>query len=105
MVNSKPYTILAISLMIKFQSVKTLTEEQQKIFDSETGQLEHEFYNVSNEFIESMGFRFIRFHQMANLRGDDAELLVFEDAADRKIVKLTVTQFTNSEGDLTHISC
>ncbi|MHC1774120.1 MAG: hypothetical protein AB9834_01785 [Lentimicrobium sp.] len=85
--------------------MRTLTEEQQKIFDSETFQLEHEFFSVSNEFIEALGFKFVRFHQMKNLRGDEAELEIFEDATGRKFVKLCVTQFTHTEGDLLHNSC
>lgn len=85
--------------------MRTLTEDQQKIFDSETSQLDHEFFSVSSVFIEALGFKFVRFHKMKNLRGDDAELEVFEDAAGRKIVKLCVIQFTHTEGDLLHKSC
>ncbi|MFH1119704.1 MAG: hypothetical protein V1775_07755 [Bacteroidota bacterium] len=85
--------------------MKTLTEEQQLIFDKETENLEHKFLNVSSQFIESLEFKSVRFHEMANLRGDEADLEVFEDAAGRKIARLCVTQFTNTEGDLLHISC
>ncbi|MBK6345467.1 MAG: hypothetical protein IPN08_12535 [Bacteroidales bacterium] len=85
--------------------MKTLTEEQQLIFDKETENLEHTFLNVSSQYIESLGFKSVRFHEMANLRGDEADLEVFEDNAGQRIAKLCVTQFTHTEGDLLHISC
>jgi hypothetical protein len=85
--------------------MKTLTEEQQLIFDKETENLEHIFINVSSQFIESLGFKSVRFHEMANLRGDEADLEVFVDSAGQRIAKLCVTQFTRTEGDLLHISC
>lgn len=85
--------------------MKTLNETQQLIFDEETNGLECAGFNVSADFIESMGFRFLRYHKLANLNGDDAELEVYEDLKGRKFVKLCVTQFTHTEGDLLHQSC
>ena len=85
--------------------MKTLTEAQQRLFDKETNGLLQRYLNVSPEFIESLGFRLTRVHQLQNLRGDEAELEVFENDEGRRIVKLCVTQVTHSEGDLLHISC
>jgi len=85
--------------------MKTLNAAQQLIFDSETQGLEHAHYSVSADFIKSIGFKFLRYHKLANFNGDDAELEVFEDSAGRKIVKICVTQFTHSEGELLHQSC
>ncbi|NTW25258.1 MAG: hypothetical protein HGA37_11190 [Lentimicrobium sp.] len=85
--------------------MKTLNEAQQLIFDAETTGLEYAGYSLSSAFIESLGFRFLRYHKLANLKGDDAELEVYEDLKGRKIVKLCVTQYTHSEGDLLHQSC
>jgi len=85
--------------------VKTLTEEQQQLFDTETSGLLQRYVNVSYEFIESLGFRLVRVHSLQNQKGDEAELEVFENDEGKRIVKLCVTQFTHSEGDLLHISC
>ncbi|MCD6661106.1 MAG: hypothetical protein LT105_13165 [Lentimicrobium sp.] len=85
--------------------MKTLTPEQQLLFDSETAGLQHAYINVSQEFITSLGFDMVRYHEIANLRGDEAELEVYEDKQGRKIIMLIVTQVTASEGDLLHISC
>lgn len=85
--------------------MKTLNEAQQLIFDSETKGLEHANYSISAAFLESIGFKFSRYHKLANLNGDDAELEVYENFNGRKIVKLCVTQFTHSEGELLHQSC
>ncbi|HPG33829.1 MAG: hypothetical protein H6541_06125 [Lentimicrobiaceae bacterium] len=85
--------------------MKAMTEDQQKIFDSETLGLEAVSLNPAADFIESMGFKFARYIQLANYRGDDAELEVYEDGQGKKIVKLCVIQRTYSEGDLFHHSC
>lgn len=81
------------------------TSEQQKIFDNETQSLESSVYNVSGSFIESLGFQLVRIHTLTNLKGDEAELEVYEDGKGGRIVKLCVTQVTHSEGELYHISC
>lgn len=85
--------------------MKTLTSEQQQLFDTETAGLAHGYYNVSDEFLRTQGFEMVRYHELANLRGDEAELEVYEDGKGLRIVKLCVTQVTASEGDLLHISC
>lgn len=85
--------------------MKTLNAAQQLIFDSETQGMEHAWFSVSADFIESIGFKFSRYHKLANINGDDAELEVYEDSNGRKIVKICVTQFTHSEGELLHQSC
>ncbi|MGV8113840.1 MAG: hypothetical protein AB2L17_13160 [Lentimicrobium sp.] len=85
--------------------MKTLTGEQQQLFDTETAGLAHGYYNVSEEFLRSHGFEMARYHEMANLRGDVAELEIYEDGKGLKIIILCVTQVTASEGDLLHISC
>lgn len=85
--------------------MKTLTEAQQHLFDKETEGLTQRYLNVSHEFIETLGFRLVRIQSLQNLRGDEAELEVFENDEGRRIVKLCVTQVTHSEGDLLHISC
>lgn len=85
--------------------MKALTPEQQLLFDSETAGLQHAYFDVSEEFISSLGFDMLRYHQIANQRGDEAELEVYEDKQGRKIIILIVTQVTASEGDLLHISC
>lgn len=85
--------------------MKTLTREQQQLFDFETAGLAHGYYNVSDEFLRTNGFEMVRCHEMANLRGDEAELEVYEDGQGLKIIILCVTQVTASEGDLLHISC
>lgn len=85
--------------------MKALTEEQQRIFDAETAGLEPSQFNPSAEFLESLGFEFARYVQMANYKGEDAELEIYENAIGQKIVKLCVTQMTYTEGDLLHQSC
>ena len=85
--------------------MKTLTDEQQRLFDQETTGLVHLFVNVSDEFIESLGFSMVRFHSLQNLRGEDAEMEVFEHQDGRRVVKLCVTQVTHTEGELLHITC
>lgn len=85
--------------------MKTLTEEQQRLFDQETNGLVQVNVNVPDEFIESLGFSMVRFHSLQNLRGDEAELEVFEHQDGRRVVKLCVTQVTHTEGELLHITC
>jgi len=85
--------------------MKALTEEQQRLFDTETIGLEHSLFNPSSEFIESLGFEFTRYLQLANFKGDDAELEIFENSEGLKVIKLCVFQKTFVEGDLCHPSC
>ena len=73
------------------------------MFDTETAGLAHGYYNVSEEFLRSHGFEMARYHEMANLRGDVAELEIYEDGKGLKIIILCVTQVTASEGDLLHM--
>jgi hypothetical protein len=85
--------------------MKTLTPEQQIIYDTETAGLEHAFYNVSDEFLKSLGFEMVRTLQLQNVRGDEAEFVIYEDGKGNKIIMLCVTHETHSEGDLLYISC
>ena len=85
--------------------MKALNENQQKLFDTETTGLEYLLFYPSAEYLESLGFKFVRYLQLANFKGDDAELEIFEDMAGTKIIKLCITQMTYSEGDLFHQSC
>lgn len=85
--------------------MKALTEEQQRIFDEETAGLDPSQFNPSAEFLESLGFTFARYVQMANYKGEEAELEIYENATGQKVVKLCVTQMTFTEGDLLHQSC
>lgn len=85
--------------------MKTLTAEQQILHDAETAGLEHAFFNVSDEFLKTLGFEMVRTLLLTNIRGDEAELEIYEDGKGNKIIMLCVTHETHSEGDLLYISC